>query len=311
MPRNASGIYAPPPGTQVLPNTLADAGKVETRLSDIGAEISASMPLSGLRPMQAPLLSVAGSAAAPGFAFSGDSSSGLASISGRTALVKGGVSGLSTSAADVQAHVPMTVGQLTVGTLTVQNGASGPGVVPTGTVVDFAGSNAPAGWLLCNGQAVSRTTYADLFAVIGGYYGAGNGSTTFNVPDYRGRIGVGLDTMGGADAGRMVSQGAARHSLGWASGADVHALTGAENGPHQHGGVTDVGGGHQHAVSGVLASVGGPYTTPPFGSGINSANIATGWAGEHQHSFTTGWSGSGAGHNNVQPSIYVFKIIRT
>jgi hypothetical protein len=53
---------------------------------------------------------------------------------------------------------------------------------PTGTVIWFAGSTAPEGYLLCNGSAVSRTTYADLFAVIGTTYGAGDGSTTFNLP---------------------------------------------------------------------------------------------------------------------------------
>ncbi len=57
----------------------------------------------------------------------------------------------------------------------------------TGTVLDFAGTTAPDGWLMCFGQAVSRTTYANLFAKIGTIYGAGDGSTTFNLPDCRGR----------------------------------------------------------------------------------------------------------------------------
>lgn len=71
----------------------------------------------------------------------------------------------------------------------------------TGTVLPFAGSTAPDGWLLCYGQAVSRTTYAVLFAVIGTTYGIGDGSTTFNVPDLRGRVAAGKDDMGGSAAG--------------------------------------------------------------------------------------------------------------
>lgn len=73
----------------------------------------------------------------------------------------------------------------------------------TGTVLPFAGSAAPSGWLLCYGQAVSRATYANLFAAIGTAFGVGDGSTTFNVPDLRGRVPAGLDNMGGAAAGNL------------------------------------------------------------------------------------------------------------
>jgi phage-related tail fiber protein len=61
---------------------------------------------------------------------------------------------------------------------------------PTGSTLMFAGTVAPTGWLLCDGLAVSRSTYAALFAVIGTAFGVGNGSTTFNVPDISGMIGV-------------------------------------------------------------------------------------------------------------------------
>lgn len=66
------------------------------------------------------------------------------------------------------------------------------GIPPTGSVIAFAGSSAPAGWLLANGQAVSRTTYADLFAVVGEDHGAGDGVNTFNLPDLRDRAPVGV-----------------------------------------------------------------------------------------------------------------------
>ena len=75
--------------------------------------------------------------------------------------------------------------------------------VPAGCVMPYAGATAPDGWLLCHGQAVSRTTYADLFGAIGTAYGPGDGSTTFNLPDLRGRVAAGRDDMGGTDAGRL------------------------------------------------------------------------------------------------------------
>jgi microcystin-dependent protein len=68
----------------------------------------------------------------------------------------------------------------------------------SGEVRMFAGSSAPSGWLLCQGQAISRTVYADLFSLIGTTYGSGDGSTTFNIPDTRGIFvrGVGSQTVG-------------------------------------------------------------------------------------------------------------------
>lgn len=75
---------------------------------------------------------------------------------------------------------------------------------PPGTVAAFAGSDAPAGWLKCAGQAVSRATYGALFAYIGTTYGAGDGSTTFNLPDMRGEFPRGADDGRGVDPGRVV-----------------------------------------------------------------------------------------------------------
>lgn len=65
---------------------------------------------------------------------------------------------------------------------------------PPGVISAFAGATAPTGWLMCDGSAVSRITYADLFAIIGTTYGNGDGTTTFNLPKYDGRVPVGLDT---------------------------------------------------------------------------------------------------------------------
>lgn len=72
--------------------------------------------------------------------------------------------------------------------------------VPPAVVVPFAGAAAPSNWLLCDGSAVNRSTYAALFAIIGVVYGSGDGSTTFNLPDLRGRVAVGLGTHADIDA---------------------------------------------------------------------------------------------------------------
>jgi microcystin-dependent protein len=75
--------------------------------------------------------------------------------------------------------------------------------VPTGAVMDFAGAAAPTGYLICDGSAVSRSTFSGLFGVIGSTYGAGDGSTTFNVPDFRGRMAVGLASGGHPDVNAL------------------------------------------------------------------------------------------------------------
>lgn len=81
-------------------------------------------------------------------------------------------------------------------------GTLSPDAIPIGTVAPYAGGTIPAGWMLCNGGAVSRTTYADLFAAIGTNWGAGDGSTTFNVPDLGGRVPVGYTGVGGRGLGQ-------------------------------------------------------------------------------------------------------------
>lgn len=87
-----------------------------------------------------------------------------------------------------------------VSTAKIQNGAiteaklAGGISFPVGIVLPYGGSAAPAGWFLCDGATYSRTTYSALFAVLGTSYGAGDGSTTFGVPDLRGRVPVGVGT---------------------------------------------------------------------------------------------------------------------
>lgn len=103
--------------------------------------------------------------------------------------------------------------------------------LPVGAVLAYVGHDTPDEFLFCNGQAVSRTTYAKLFQVIGEHYGAGDGSTTFNVPDLRGRGTIGHRSMDASDSSRVVGNdtlltAAVYHSpapneLGSASGQDL------------------------------------------------------------------------------------------
>lgn len=184
----------------------------------------------------------------------------------------------------------------------------------TGTVLPFAGTTAPSGWLLCYGQAVSRTDYANLFAIIGTTYGAGDGSTTFVVPDLRGRIPAGKDNMGGTAAGRMttVAGGVDAATLGAAGGASTHTLTSAQMPTHTHGVTVASGGAHTHDVQ-ARQSTGGTLegvqwsSTASTARTIDSAGLS---AGSHTHTATAADAGSGNAHPNVQPTIVLNHIIK-
>jgi hypothetical protein len=110
---------------------------------------------------------------------------------------------------------------------------SGGSLVPTGVLNPYAGATAPAGWLLCYGQAISRTTYSTLFTAIGTTYGVGDGSTTFLLPDMRGRVAAGQDDMGGTSADRLTTAGGGLDgdTLGAAGGSQNHTT-------NWHGNVT-------------------------------------------------------------------------
>jgi microcystin-dependent protein len=184
---------------------------------------------------------------------------------------------------------------------------------PLGTVLDYAGPNAPSGWLFCYGQEVSRTTYAALFNIIGTTYGVGNGTTTFNLPDLRGRVVAGQDDMGGVSANRLtgLSGGVDGDVLGGAGGLETHTLTTAQLAAHTHTGTTGASGTHTHNISSANNQNGsGGFGIPNFsgGSGLNKATDA---GGDHTHTFTSDAAGSGNAHNNVQPTIVLNKIICT
>ena len=168
------------------------------------------------------------------------------------------------------------------------------GVTPIGSLMPYAGTTTPAGFLLCSNVAVSRTTYADLFAVIGTTYGVGDGTTTFNVPDLRGRIIAGLDNMGGTTASRLTATTitGGGDNVGEVGGAETHTLTEAQLAEHTHN-MNDFG---------VANAVSGLYTSNGFVAGGAGVNASAGGRGN-----TT--TGSGSAHNNVQPTMTLNYLI--
>lgn len=208
----------------------------------------------------------------------------------------------------------------------------------TGVILPFAGNTPPGHALMCYGQAVSRVTFSELFNVIGITYGPGDGLTTFNLPDLRGRGLAGRDNMGGTAANRLTAAGSGVNgsTLGAAGGAETHTLTNAQIPVHSHGvndpthahtvydpththGVYDPG--HAHAydrvsvangqgsqvgtannhTSGTTSASGTGISLYAAGTGIGIYGAATGISIQNQ--------GGGTAHNNTQPTIVVNYII--
>jgi len=173
--------------------------------------------------------------------------------------------------------------------------------VPAGVVSPYAGSSAPSGYLLCYGQAVSRSTYSALFSAIGTTYGVGDGSSTFNLPDLRGRAVAGQDDMGGSSANRLTNQtgGVNGDTLGGTGGAETHTLTTAQLASHTHG-----AGSYEVSTTKRVGSGGtGSHLDMPDAESTATVTFSV--------SGTSGSAGSGSAHNNVQPTIILNYIIKT
>lgn len=197
-----------------------------------------------------------------------------------------------------------------------------------GEVVDFAGPTAPDKWLLCDGSLVSRVTYKRLFEVIGTTYGAGDGSTTFKLPDVRGRFTICVSASGTASV-LGETGGSINHTHAF-SGVSVSGTTSA-NGAHTHsastssdGAHTHSQGAHSHAVgagSPNVAASGSDYAIYPSTQTDIFNDSGTGSAGSHTHSVTVNnvgdhthtfsASGSGTVDSANPPYIAFNKIIYT
>jgi microcystin-dependent protein len=197
------------------------------------------------------------------------------------------------------------------GTTWQKMAASINGEVPIGGVFDWpwAIGVAPVQCAALYGQAISRTAFPDLNAIASasGYpHGAGDGSTTFNLPDYRGRIGAGLDNMGGTAANRITAavSGIAGTTLGANGGAQGITLSTAQMPAHAHGGFTS-GPLNSSGTAGIAIAEGGGGQSISTGGGGYRADNSN---GVHIHAI--GAEGGGQAHANVQPSIMVNKVMR-
>jgi microcystin-dependent protein len=153
--------------------------------------------------------------------------------------------------------------------------------MPIGAVLDFAGPNAPSGWLICDGRTVSRVTYAALFAVLGTAWGAGDGSTTFQLPAVNGRALVG--------PGAFTDSAGGSYSYSFTQSLGRLAVTIAQSNLPNYNLVTDVQGNHAH---GGVTQAGGNHTHSTDTQGNHSHGGTTWGAGDHTHSGSTDTQGN-------------------
>lgn len=163
-------------------------------------------------------------------------------------------------------------------------------VTPSGAVQMYVGASAPSGWLLCDGTSYLRTTYPTLFAVISTTYGSADG-THFNVPDFRGRVPIGVGTgTGGASSGTGAPTGGSALTAvalaGW-KGEETHTLSTPEIPAHTH----------------TLANV---SQSPGSASGVYTDTAAI----TNANGIATGSSGGGSAHNNIQPTMGINLMIK-
>lgn len=196
-------------------------------------------------------------------------------------------------------------------------------LLPPGMVVPFAGSTAPEGWLLCAGQAVSRTTYAALFAAIGTTYGVGDGSTTFNLPDLRGRLPYGKDNMTGSDAARLTTAGGGidGDTLGATGGQQSRTLVQANlpniNLTSDSRGQTETGQANNvfmdpfSGITGIFNNAGNPGSAQAAaGSGQSRDRRHLGISFSWAHSHTVPLGGSDTPLQTTQPGVVLNYIIK-
>lgn len=293
MPRNGSGTYSLPQPPFVA-GTVISSAAVNSDFSDIATALTASLPRDGQAGMSGQFKAVDGSSVAPSISFTNEPSTGFYH--------------------EAAGEIGIVIEGTQVGTITSTGIA---GTVPVGAILDYSGTTIPSLWYLCYGQAVNRTTYSILFNAIGTTYGSGDGSTTFNLPDYRGRTLVGLDNMGGTAAGILTSTfyGANPDVLGINGGAQSLTLA-AANIPTITSSVSvSVSVSGSVSVNTLIGNGGGTVNTVNT-SFLNGVGPAVNFPGSGSFSGSGSGSGSAASNNTgstahtlVQPSATTNKII--
>lgn len=243
------------------------------------------------------------------YSFTSDTDTGMYSpASGQVAWACDGTQVLASTATTVTVPVALAItgNAIFAGTTTTSATASagffnGFGAMPVGSVIDYAGSAAPAGWLLCFGQSLVRTDYAALFTAIGTTFGSADG-THFTLPDYRGRASYGKDNMGGSAASRITAAGGNFDAtvLGGTGGAQNHTLTQGELSVNLGTAATTVT--MSDTANQIIAGGGG--TTGFAGGGTHTTGTLSATA------TTTITNGSGGNaHTILSPAIVLNKII--
>lgn len=314
MARDNSGNYSVP--TTLTAGATARASDINTLVDDLGDEITDSLSRTGKGAMSAALKATAGTAGAPSLTFESDTDTGVYLKASNKLGISGGgseVAYFGSSSAVIAAaaaiilsatsvslpnatgfSVPSTssVSFANAATLTLASAAKffagTVQVPPTGSIMPYAGSSAPTGWLFCNGQALATTgTYAALYAVLGNTYdvmwgqsspGAGN----FRVPDLRGSSIFGWEGMGSL-AGRVTVAG---------SGINGNAIA-------AYGGSQSLVA-HNHQYDKTNLSNTGVQTGPTIVSLPTGSYTAT----------NTTTTGSGSGHGNMPPAVILPFIIK-
>lgn len=173
--------------------------------------------------------------------------------------------------------------------------------MPIGAILDFAGPTAPSGWLICDGRLISRATYSALFAVIGTYWGAGDGSTTFALPNCTGRAGIGPGTM--TDQGFNTFNFPFTQQTGFVLNTITQAvlpnygLSANYAGEHSHGGLVTSAGDHAHTTDEAPPHSHGGLTM--MNNTTHTHDGTTDMQGWHNHTLPGTWEGTGAGNRNT------------
>jgi microcystin-dependent protein len=185
---------------------------------------------------------------------------------------------------------------------------SNPYSVPIGASIDYWGTTAPnSSFVLAYGQAISRSTYSTLFSLFSTTFGSGDGSTTFNVPDLRGRVVAGADAMGGVAASRLTDAVAGMDSLGDAGGAQSTTLVTANLPPYTPSGslTGSQSFGNIQQNSSTYNPQGGGSGTSAFVNSVSVVVLGSGF------SFSgTAQGGTSTPFTNVQPTIIANKLLR-